>query len=72
MLYGLGAVALWSTVATAFELAFAVMAPVALLLLHFIVGKPLRLSTLAGLGLILGGLGLQQLQAKASAEPSAR
>lgn len=36
--------------------------PVSLLLLHFVVGEPLRPSTLVGLALILAGLGLQQLQ----------
>ncbi len=36
--------------------------PVSLLLLYFIVGEPIRLSTLAGLVLILAGLGLQQRQ----------
>lgn len=36
--------------------------PVSLLLLYFIVGEPIRISTLVGLVLILGGLGLQQLQ----------
>lgn len=36
--------------------------PVSLLLLYFIVGEPILVSTLVGLVLILGGLGLQQLQ----------
>nr|WP_299240501.1 DMT family transporter [uncultured Halomonas sp.] len=36
--------------------------PVSLLLLHLIVGEPILASTLIGLVLILGGLGLQQLQ----------
>ncbi|MDA5562553.1 DMT family transporter [Cobetia sp. MMG027] len=36
--------------------------PVSLTLLHFIVGEPILTSTLAGLVLILAGLGLQQLQ----------
>jgi drug/metabolite transporter (DMT)-like permease len=36
--------------------------PVSLMLLYFIVGEPIRLSTLAGLVLILVGLGLQQRQ----------
>lgn len=36
--------------------------PVSLLLLYFIVGEPILISTLVGLVLILGGLGLQQLQ----------
>jgi hypothetical protein len=36
--------------------------PVSLMLLYFIVGEPIRLSTLAGLVLILAGLGLQQRQ----------
>lgn len=36
--------------------------PVSLLLLYVIVGEPIRLSTLAGLGLILAGLALQQRQ----------
>jgi drug/metabolite transporter (DMT)-like permease len=36
--------------------------PVSLLLLHLVVGEPILLSTLIGLVLILGGLGLQQLQ----------
>jgi drug/metabolite transporter (DMT)-like permease len=36
--------------------------PVSLLLLFFIVGEPILASTLAGLLLILGGLGLQQWQ----------
>lgn len=36
--------------------------PVSLLLLHVIVGEPIRTSTLIGLALILAGLGLQQLQ----------
>ncbi|WP_227367865.1 DMT family transporter [Halomonas sp. M20] len=40
--------------------------PVSLLLLHVVVGEPILASTLIGLVLILGGLGLQQLQ-KASA-----
>ncbi|SHE37262.1 hypothetical protein SAMN02745148_00271 [Modicisalibacter ilicicola DSM 19980] len=36
--------------------------PVSLLLLHLVVGEPILASTLIGLVLILGGLGLQQLQ----------
>ncbi|WP_447955940.1 DMT family transporter [Vreelandella sp. EE7] len=36
--------------------------PVSLLLLHVVVGEPLLVSTFAGLGLILGGLALQQVQ----------
>jgi drug/metabolite transporter (DMT)-like permease len=36
--------------------------PVSLLLLYLVVGEPIRLSTLAGLVLILAGLGLQQGQ----------
>lgn len=36
--------------------------PISLMLLYFIVGEPIRLSTLAGLVLILIGLGLQQRQ----------
>ncbi|HET8790618.1 MAG TPA: DMT family transporter [Modicisalibacter sp.] len=36
--------------------------PVSLLLLYFVVGEPILISTLVGLVLILGGLGLQQLQ----------
>lgn len=36
--------------------------PVSLLLLYFIVGEPILPSTLAGLALILAGLGLQQWQ----------
>ena len=36
--------------------------PVSLFLLHVIVGEPILASTLVGLGLILAGLGLQQLQ----------
>jgi drug/metabolite transporter (DMT)-like permease len=36
--------------------------PVSLLLLFFIVGEPILASTLVGLLLILGGLGLQQWQ----------
>jgi len=36
--------------------------PVSLLLLHLIVGEPILASTLVGLVLILGGLGLQQWQ----------
>ncbi|WP_447893790.1 DMT family transporter [Vreelandella sp. GE22] len=36
--------------------------PVSLLLLHLVVGEPLLVSTFAGLGLILGGLALQQVQ----------
>ena len=43
--------------------------PISLTLLHFIVGEPILTSTLAGLVLILAGLGLQQLQ-KAPAELS--
>lgn len=39
--------------------------PVSLLLLHFVVGEPLRPSTLVGLALILAGLGLQQLRVTA-------
>lgn len=36
--------------------------PVSLLLLHFVIGEPILSSTLAGLVLILSGLGLQQCQ----------
>ncbi|MFD2190645.1 DMT family transporter [Pistricoccus aurantiacus] len=36
--------------------------PVSLLLLHFVIGEPILPSTLIGLVLILGGLGLQQRQ----------
>ncbi len=36
--------------------------PVSLVLLFFIVGEPILPSTLVGLVLILGGLGLQQWQ----------
>ncbi|MFW3614114.1 DMT family transporter [Billgrantia antri] len=36
--------------------------PVSLLLLHLVVGEPILVSTLVGLVLILGGLGLQQWQ----------
>lgn len=36
--------------------------PVSLLLLHVVLGEPILASTLLGLVLILGGLGLQQLQ----------
>lgn len=36
--------------------------PVSLLLLYLVVGEPILLSTLVGLLLILGGLGLQQWQ----------
>ncbi|MDR5865580.1 DMT family transporter [Halomonas koreensis] len=43
--------------------------PVSLLLLHFVVGEPILPSTLVGLVLILGGLGLQQWQ-KAPAAPA--
>ncbi|QEA39291.1 DMT family transporter [Pistricoccus aurantiacus] len=43
--------------------------PVSLLLLHFVIGEPILPSTLIGLMLILGGLGLQQRQkAPASAK----
>ncbi|ATJ83870.1 DMT family transporter [Halomonas beimenensis] len=43
--------------------------PVSLVLLHVIVGEPILPSTLLGLVLILGGLGLQQWQ-KAPASPA--
>ncbi|MBA2778418.1 DMT family transporter [Billgrantia kenyensis] len=36
--------------------------PVSLLLLYLVVGEPILISTLVGLALILGGLGLQQWQ----------
>lgn len=42
--------------------------PISLLLLHVVVGEPILISTLAGLVLILGGLGLQQWQK--TVEPS--
>lgn len=38
--------------------------PVSLLLLYFVIGEPLLVSTLAGLVLILSGLALQQLPAR--------
>ncbi|MCB8887520.1 DMT family transporter [Vreelandella malpeensis] len=37
--------------------------PVSLMLLHFVMGEPLLISTFTGLGLILAGLALQQLPA---------
>ncbi|MGB8712464.1 MAG: DMT family transporter [Onishia taeanensis] len=43
--------------------------PVSLLLLHLVVGEPILISTLAGLVLILGGLGLQQWQKAAEPAP---
>ncbi|OBX34312.1 EamA-like transporter family protein [Halomonas elongata] len=43
--------------------------PISLVLLFFIVGEPVLPSTLLGLVLILGGLGLQQRQ-KTPAEPA--
>ncbi|WP_304526017.1 DMT family transporter [Halomonas sp. I5-271120] len=43
--------------------------PISLLLLHLVVGEPILISTLAGLVLILGGLGLQQWQKTAEPAP---
>lgn len=45
--------------------------PVSLLLLHFVIGEPILISTLAGLVLILGGLGLQQWQRSPSPQEDA-
>lgn len=42
--------------------------PVSLMLLHLVIGEPIRGSTLVGLVLILGGLGLQQWQATPSVQ----
>ncbi|MGQ4879670.1 DMT family transporter [Billgrantia sp. LNSP4103-1] len=44
--------------------------PVSLLLLHLVVGEPIQISTLVGLVLILGGLGLQQRQKSPAADQS--
>ncbi|MGC3873152.1 DMT family transporter [Halomonas sp. GXIMD04776] len=44
--------------------------PVSLLLLHVVVGEPILVSTLIGLVLILGGLGLQQLQKAPAPAPA--
>ncbi|MCA1946264.1 MAG: DMT family transporter [Desulfovibrio sp.] len=40
--------------------------PVSLLLIHWILGEAIHASTFAGLGLVLGGLGLQQLGRKST------
>ncbi|WP_231489519.1 DMT family transporter [Billgrantia saliphila] len=42
--------------------------PISLLLLHLVVGEPILASTLVGLVLILGGLGLQQWQSPVPAQ----
>ncbi|MCE8003535.1 DMT family transporter [Billgrantia ethanolica] len=44
--------------------------PVSLLLLYLVVGEPILLSTLVGLVLILGGLGLQQWQKSPATDQS--
>ncbi|MFN2332714.1 MAG: EamA family transporter, partial [Halomonas sp.] len=43
--------------------------PVSLLLLFLVVGEPILASTLVGLALILGGLGLQQWQKTPAPQP---
>ena len=43
--------------------------PISLLLLHLVIGEPILVSTLVGLVLILGGLGLQQWQKAAVPAP---
>ncbi|KAA0012683.1 DMT family transporter [Billgrantia pellis] len=44
--------------------------PISLLLLHLVIGEPILASTLVGLVLILGGLGLQQWQKSPAADQS--
>jgi drug/metabolite transporter (DMT)-like permease len=42
---------------------------ISLFLIHFILGEPLQLMTFGGLGLIIGGLWLQQQMARREAKP---
>lgn len=65
LLYGLGAVLAWSTVATAFKLALReldVLQLVSLVFIATILGEAIHPATLVGLALIIPGVLLQQSQ----------